>query len=222
MDGTPEEAGLSASRLARVAELAASFVEHGDHPAVVSLVARHGVVALHEAFGKLGPEPDACRRCPGAALPAGITGEDHHLDRNHDPRGRRSHRADPSCLRLSPRVLRRRTRAGGRPQPSPHSYVGHRVRPGLGGDAAGPGLQLPRIPGRSRGADAALQLVCEAPLRVSPGTEMFYDSGNYDLLGEIVALPLNRPLAFSPGRGSSNRSTWPTAACPYLTNARAR
>ena len=57
-DGTPEEAGLSASRLAHASELAASFVESGDHPAVVVLVARHGVVAFHEAFGKLGPKPD--------------------------------------------------------------------------------------------------------------------------------------------------------------------
>jgi CubicO group peptidase (beta-lactamase class C family) len=58
-DGTPAEAGLSARRLDRVRDLAARWVKDGIHPAIVALVARHGVIALHEAYGKLGPEPDA-------------------------------------------------------------------------------------------------------------------------------------------------------------------
>ena len=57
-EGTPAEAGLSARQLDHARDLAASWVKDGSHPALVVLVARHGVIALHEAFGQLGPEPD--------------------------------------------------------------------------------------------------------------------------------------------------------------------
>ena len=53
-DGTPEEAGLSARRLDHARDLAAEWVADGMHPAISVLVARRGVIALHEAFGKLG------------------------------------------------------------------------------------------------------------------------------------------------------------------------
>ena len=89
-DGTPEEAGLSASRLACASELAASFVEHGDHPALVVLVARHGVVALHEAFGKLGPEPDDRPLPRDALFRLASIGKTHHRDRDDDPGRRRT------------------------------------------------------------------------------------------------------------------------------------
>src|SRR3990172_5232155 len=51
--GTPEEAGMSPTRVQHVKELARSWVEDGTHPALVVLVARRGVIALHEAFGTL-------------------------------------------------------------------------------------------------------------------------------------------------------------------------
>lgn len=58
--GTPEEVGMSAARLRHVTELARGWVERGDEPrALVALVARHGVIVLHEASGTLGPEPES-------------------------------------------------------------------------------------------------------------------------------------------------------------------
>src|SRR5262249_52720336 len=57
--GDPEEAGMSAARVRRVACLAESWVAQGMTPALVVLVARRGIVVLHEAFGRLGPEADA-------------------------------------------------------------------------------------------------------------------------------------------------------------------
>jgi CubicO group peptidase (beta-lactamase class C family) len=57
--GTPEEAGMSSTRLRHVAQLAQGWVEHGPLHALVTLVARHGIVVMHEAYGTLGPEPDA-------------------------------------------------------------------------------------------------------------------------------------------------------------------
>src|SRR5438132_13803352 len=56
--GTADEAGLSSSGIDRVHELCATWAKDGIHPSLVVLVARRGVIALHEAYGSLGPEPD--------------------------------------------------------------------------------------------------------------------------------------------------------------------
>src|SRR5438093_9713957 len=58
-NGVPEEADMSAPRIAQVARLAEGWVRDGIHPALVVLVTRRGVIVLHEAFGKLRPEPDS-------------------------------------------------------------------------------------------------------------------------------------------------------------------
>ena len=57
--GTPEEAGMSSSRIQTARELAAGWVEDGVTPSLVVLAARRGVVVLHEAFGKLTPAEDS-------------------------------------------------------------------------------------------------------------------------------------------------------------------
>jgi serine-type D-Ala-D-Ala carboxypeptidase len=67
--GTPEEAGMSAQRVQHVINLAHGWVEQGVTPALVSLVARRGVIVAHEAFGRLGPEPDAPPLKPGTIFP---------------------------------------------------------------------------------------------------------------------------------------------------------
>jgi len=57
--GTPEEVGMSAERVQHVVDLAEGWVAQGIHPALVTLVARRGVIVIHEAFGSLTPEPDS-------------------------------------------------------------------------------------------------------------------------------------------------------------------
>jgi CubicO group peptidase (beta-lactamase class C family) len=57
--GTPQEAGMSPQRVQYVANLAAGWVEQGVTPALVVLAARRGIVVLHEAYGRMGPEEDA-------------------------------------------------------------------------------------------------------------------------------------------------------------------
>ena len=57
--GTPEEAGMSAQRVRRVIDSAKGWVAQGITPALVILVARRGVIVIHEAFGRLTPEPDS-------------------------------------------------------------------------------------------------------------------------------------------------------------------
>ncbi|MCH8920186.1 MAG: beta-lactamase family protein [Chloroflexi bacterium] len=50
---------MSPARVQHVKELARSWVEDGTHHALVVLVARRGLIVLHEAFGTLSPEPDS-------------------------------------------------------------------------------------------------------------------------------------------------------------------
>lgn len=54
--GEPEEVGMSARRVRHVGQLAAGWVAQGITSALVILVARRGVVVLHEAFGCLTPD----------------------------------------------------------------------------------------------------------------------------------------------------------------------
>lgn len=58
-EGSAAEAELNPLQLDRIRERAASWVDDGLTNSLVLLVARHGVVALHEAYGKLTPEPDS-------------------------------------------------------------------------------------------------------------------------------------------------------------------
>jgi CubicO group peptidase (beta-lactamase class C family) len=57
--GSPKEAGMLPERIERARDLCAGWVKSGHTPAIAALVARRGVIVLHEAFGKLRPEPDS-------------------------------------------------------------------------------------------------------------------------------------------------------------------
>src|SRR5262245_5213775 len=65
--GDPREVGVSADRIGVVRRRCAEWVEAGETPAIVALLARRGVVVLHEAFGRLGPDGPALR--PDALFP---------------------------------------------------------------------------------------------------------------------------------------------------------
>ncbi|HLZ09302.1 MAG TPA: serine hydrolase domain-containing protein, partial [Chloroflexota bacterium] len=57
--GIPEDVGVSSARLRHLAGLAEGWVAEGNASALVVFAARRGTIVLHEAFGRLGPEPDA-------------------------------------------------------------------------------------------------------------------------------------------------------------------
>jgi CubicO group peptidase (beta-lactamase class C family) len=50
-NGSAESAGMDAARVARISSLVAGWVKEGETPSAVVLVARRGVIVLHEAFG---------------------------------------------------------------------------------------------------------------------------------------------------------------------------
>jgi CubicO group peptidase (beta-lactamase class C family) len=184
--GTPAEAGLSAARLDHARDLAASWVEDGDHPALVVLVARHGVIALHEAFGQLGPEgddPPLVRDAlfPIASLTKPITATALMI------------LVEDGRVGLTRRVCDYipEFHADGRDE----VYVHHLLTHTSGLESQGETLEsevMTRLESPPRNldvhpiVDALLQIAFEGPLRKAPGEEMFYDSANYDLLGEIV------------------------------------
>lgn len=57
--GGPEAVGMAPERVRRLVDLGRAWVESGATPALVLLAVHRGVVVLHEAFGRLGPEDDA-------------------------------------------------------------------------------------------------------------------------------------------------------------------
>ena len=52
---SPEDVGLSAAALARLSTALKDRVAAGHVPGAVALVARHGKIAYHEAFGAIAP-----------------------------------------------------------------------------------------------------------------------------------------------------------------------
>ena len=197
-EGTPAEAGLSARQLDHARDLAASWVKDGSHPALVVLVARHGVVALHEAFGQLGPEPDdpALPRdalFPLASLAKPVTATALMI------------LVEEGRVGLTRRVCDYIPEFQGDAKDT--VYVHHLLTHTSGlqspFDPAGYGrATLPRSLERPR-RDPALHPVADAFVQTCvraahseapPGEQMFYDSLNYDLLGEIVRRVSGRSL----------------------------
>ena len=67
--GDPEAVDVDVARVQRAERLAANWVAEGITPALIVLAARRGVVFLHEAFGRLRPEPDSPALRPDTMYP---------------------------------------------------------------------------------------------------------------------------------------------------------
>ncbi|NDJ78034.1 MAG: beta-lactamase family protein [Chloroflexi bacterium] len=57
-DGSPQDAGCAPDRVQHVRELCAQWTTDNLTPALIALVARRGVIVLHEAWGTQHPAPD--------------------------------------------------------------------------------------------------------------------------------------------------------------------
>jgi CubicO group peptidase (beta-lactamase class C family) len=57
--GSAKDAGMLPGRIDRARDLCAGWVKSGHTPAIVTVVARRGVIVLHDAFGKLRPGADS-------------------------------------------------------------------------------------------------------------------------------------------------------------------
>ena len=196
-EGTAGEAGLSAQRLDHVRDLAKGWVKEGIHSAVVVLVARHGVIALHDAFGSLGPERDdpplpRDALFPLASLVKPITATALMM------------LVEEGRVGLTRPVYEYLPEFAGRDKEG--VYVHHLLTHTSGIEGPMPLSDewvaaftfQPGRPGRAASVppviDELFRLACERSLRKPPGEEMFYDTFNYELLGEIIRRVSGRSL----------------------------
>ncbi|MCH8292597.1 beta-lactamase family protein [Candidatus Poribacteria bacterium] len=185
--GTPEEAGMSAQRVSHAANLAKSWVTEGHHPALVVLVARRGVMVLHEAFGNLTPESDssaieldsifsmASLSKPITATAAMMLVEDGQLSLNR-----------PVAEYISEFI------GDGKDKVMVHHLLTHTS-----------GFRTEDIEEHAKKRKGTIEILpsdktqhslineylllrYDAPLSETPGTLMYYDDYNYSLVGEIV------------------------------------
>lgn len=193
--GSPEEAGMSAERIERVRLLAESWVKDGIHPALVVLAARRGVIVLHEAFGRLTPEPespplqrDSLFQLSSLTKPITATAvmqlvEDGLLGLNRPVQD------------YVPEF-----RGEGKEAVMVHHLLTHtsgledeRVTAAVAA-MRGPAGASPQVGPPAVGSERLLQIY-SSPLLKTPGEEMAYNSSGYNLLGEIVRRVSGRPLA---------------------------
>ena len=58
-EGTPEQAGMRSKQIALIRQRGAEWAAQDNTLGLVLLVARHGVICLHEAWGQTNRKPDA-------------------------------------------------------------------------------------------------------------------------------------------------------------------
>jgi CubicO group peptidase (beta-lactamase class C family) len=186
--GNPERAGLDAKRVELIRRRAADWVASGKHQCIVILLARRGVICLHEAWGRLGPEPDAPPAQPDSIFwmasntkPLTATAvlqlaEDGLLTINRRVRDVVPELCGAHTDELTIRHLLTHT--------SGWTWDGEmaHVDPRLG--------TMPSLHHTERYVRAGFDM----PLSRRPGTEMNYSNYNYALLGEIVARVSGRPF----------------------------
>jgi len=194
--GEPEEVGMSARRVRHVGQLAASWVAQGITSALVILVARRGVVVLHEAFGRLTPDDDAppvkrdtiypltSLTKPITATAAMLLVEDGLLGLQRPVSEYLPEFSGEGKQAVMVHHLLTHT-SGLRDED-----VGAHVAKKRGGVASPPPeeTQHPWI-------NEYLFLGYDAPLWKPPGVEMSYSSYGYNLLGEIVRRVSGQALA---------------------------
>jgi len=194
--GEPEEVGMSARRVRHVGQLAAGWVAQGITSALVILVARRGVVVLHEAFGRLTPDDDAplIKRdtiYPLTSLTKPITATAAMLLVEDGLLG-----LQRPVSEYLPEFI-----GEGKQAVMVHHLLTHTS--GLRDEdvnahaAKKRGVVAIPPPEETQHAwiNEYLFLRYDAPLWKPPGVEMFYGNYNYELLGEIVRRVSRQALA---------------------------
>jgi CubicO group peptidase (beta-lactamase class C family) len=179
-------------RIARARDLCAGWVESGHTPALVVLVARRGVIVLHEAFGKLRPGDDSAPVQLDTIFPTrSITkpmvatlvlqlAEDGLLGLNRPIRDYLPEVTGEGTEEVLVHHVLTFT-AGWDEFALLTSFIGERADL-----AGGSSAELHR---------AMVDLIARAPLARPPGTRMDYAFLCYELLKDLVERVSGRPLA---------------------------
>lgn len=192
-DGSPEEVGMLSERIALAREFAAEAVRKGRTPSLAVLVARRGVVVLHEAFGELRPGgpplprdaiyPISSATKPLTAALAMILAEDGLL----------------SVARPAVEYLPELS-GEGIEEVLVHHLLTHTS--GFDDEVLGEWMLkkissrgMPELPEHAHPFHHLMLATCmDAPRAERPGELMTYCNFNYTLLGEIVQRVSGKPL----------------------------
>jgi len=184
-------------RIDRVRELAAGWVDAGYSPAMSLLVARRGVIVLHEGLGVMGPESDASPLCsdtvfPVASVTKSLTAtlimclvEDGLIGLNRPV----SETLPEFSGEWKDQVLLHHllTHTWGEDVEGIFETLGKQAKDNAKPPPCEP-TQHPKI-------DRLLQAVYRAPLARPPGEVMYYAAFGYLLLGEIIRRVSGRAYA---------------------------
>jgi len=191
---------MSPERIERVRRLCAGWVKQGLTPSLQLLVARRGVIVLHEAWGRSGPEDDAPPLTVNSIF--GITSttkaitaaavmclvEDGLLGLNRPVQEYVPELVGEGTEAVMVHHLL--THTSGFKDAVLNAYAMKGVRSGR---IASP----PSLPGLQDDMFLAIRCfdaILDAPLSVAPGTEMSYCDYGYWLLAEIVTRVSGRPV----------------------------
>jgi CubicO group peptidase (beta-lactamase class C family) len=168
--GEEEEAGVSPERTKRVKDLCESWVANGSTPALIVLVARHGIIYLHQAWGKLRPEPNSPSVAPDSIF--GVAS------------------VSKPVTATAVMILVERGQIG-------INQPVQRYIPEFKGDGyerVTVRHLLTHTSGLPDNSDTPFSDLGRTGLRLSPGQEMRYSNVGFDLLGEIVERLSKRPF----------------------------
>jgi CubicO group peptidase (beta-lactamase class C family) len=194
--GSAAEAGLLPERVERIRALAKSWVEDGTTPSLVVLAARRGVIVLHEAFGRLRPEPDSAPlrvdtifpvqsiTKPITATAAMLLVEDGLLGLNRPIRDYLPEISGAGAEDVLVHHLL--THTSGYDDEGIFSVLAQRIKEGFD-----PG---PREATQHPALHRLLAVCYPHPVSKPPGTEMIYSDVNFELIGEIVRRLTGRSL----------------------------
>jgi CubicO group peptidase (beta-lactamase class C family) len=196
-EGSAAEAGMVPELVERIRALAKSWVEDGTTPSLVVLAARRGVIVLHEAIGRLRPDPDltALRADsifpvqsvtkPITATAAMLLVEDGVLGLNRPVRDYLPELSGEGSDEVLVHHLL--THTSGYDDGKITPLIAQKMRQGFD-----PGSREP-----TQHPQMHLQLSVCYPMAVSkpPGTEMIYSNANYVLLAEIIRRLSRRSLS---------------------------
>lgn len=198
-EGTPEDAGMDPVRVRRLRELISGWVANGDTPSVAVLVARRGIVVLHDAFGVLRDSDTTATLRPDSIFPVASCSKPITA-------------AAVMCLVEDGLIGLNRPLIDYIPEwdvPGVEFLAEARVadllchtsgiddvalRPLFAGAAEKARELPPPAPGQSAALNTLIRLSAGAPLACRPGAAMLYSSIGYHLLGDIVRRQSGQPF----------------------------
>jgi CubicO group peptidase (beta-lactamase class C family) len=194
--GSAAEAGMVPERVEHIRALAKGWVEDGVTPSLVVLAARRGVIVLHEAFGRLRPDPDFSPlrmdsifplqsvSKPITATAAMLLVEDGLLGLNRPIRDYLPEISGAGTEEVLVHHLL--THSSGYSDEPMHPILAQKIKEGVD---PGPCEKTQHPAVRLR-----LSVCYPLPVSKPPGTEMIYCNVNYWLLGEIIRRLSGRSL----------------------------